>query len=55
MIEVNGVDLCVDTTGDAAGGGVSALDLQLPGVKCVAQRLALDPVGHGDAVAIHIG
>jgi hypothetical protein len=30
-------------------------DLELPGAQRVAQRLTLDPVGHGDAVAIHIG
>jgi nitroimidazol reductase NimA-like FMN-containing flavoprotein (pyridoxamine 5'-phosphate oxidase superfamily) len=30
-------------------------DLELPGAQRVAQRLALDPVGHGDAVAIHVG
>ena len=39
----------------SCGIGVLAPDLELPCAQRVAQRLALDPVGHGDAVAIHIG
>jgi hypothetical protein len=29
--------------------------LELPGSECIAQRLALDPVGHRGAVAVHVG
>ena len=37
------------------GGGEARSGCGLPGGQCVAERLALDPVGHGDAVAIGVG
>jgi hypothetical protein len=35
--------------------GGSAQNLELAGGQRFAQRLALDPVGDGDAVAVHVG